>query len=354
MTEYGVLGKGTAMNMLWKFEAADAIFTTPAVSHGLVIFQTEGGYIHCLRLKDGSEAWATRVSGQGTSSSPCIVGNHVYIGSGDTCLFCLDIRTGAIEWKFDAGVAVGSSPLAVGELIYVGDTGGWLHCLSHSGRKMWQFKTGDRLDSDPALIDNVLIFGSYDGYLYSVRADEGKLLWKRRNIYPSNALPTIAGDTVVFCTDLCIFRMSLDGNKTLWKFGIRDEINAAAAVTSSRVYFGSLDQYIYCLDLETGTLIWKFQTGDSIQASPTVVGDRVFIGSHDGWLYAFDAINGKVLDRFRTKEGIVGSAVAVADRVLLGATDHCLYCAESGVQCEDECLLFRYNACRTGVPKSCS
>src|SRR5208283_256483 len=58
-------------------------------------------------------------------SSPVVVGDVVYVGSGDGNVYGLDASTGAILWSYATGSSVDSSPAVASGVVYVGTEGFW-------------------------------------------------------------------------------------------------------------------------------------------------------------------------------------------------------------------------------------
>jgi len=67
-------------------------------------------------------------------------------------------------------------------------------------------------------------------------------------------------------------------------------VTGSAIAEGGRIYFGSVDGFLYCLDAENGNLIWKFQTDGAITGTPFLAEDIVYIGSTDGKMYALPSI----------------------------------------------------------------
>ena len=84
-------------------------------------------------------AWEVRVSG---SPTPCIaVGDSVFLGSTDECVYALNGATGAVQWKYYAGAAFRSAPAYWNGRVLAGCDDGWLYCLSASdGKLLWRLR----------------------------------------------------------------------------------------------------------------------------------------------------------------------------------------------------------------------
>ena len=256
----------------------------------------------------GGLAWRFMTDGD-VISSPTVIGQTVYVGSGDGRLYALDRNTGTQRWAFDAGNAIPSSPAVGAGGVYVGTRDGQFVAVdATTGRERWRFKTGplmpwpwghesgDVYTSSPAFVDGVVYVGAGDGRVYAVDAASGKERW--------HAATT-------------------------------GRVRSSPAVDESRVYVGSADGRVYAFDRATGALRWKFDTEGvklesknfgydrrTVQSSPAVVDGTVFVGARDGWLYAIDAATGAERWRFDHKISWVNTSPAVVDGVVYaGSSD---------------------------------
>jgi outer membrane protein assembly factor BamB len=55
---------------------------------------------------------------------------YVYVGSGDTHVYCLNAATGVKEWDYETGDDVSSSPAVSGGYVYVGSYDNKAYCLN--------------------------------------------------------------------------------------------------------------------------------------------------------------------------------------------------------------------------------
>ncbi len=116
--------------------------------------------------------------------------------------------------------------------------------------------------------------------------NNGRMKWKVDLGYRIWASPVIDeyGNSYVGNENGTFFSFSPTG-VTRWNFTTQDGIMGTATVVNERIYFGSLDGYLYCLDTN-GNLQWKFETSGWIDTSPVVKDDgSILFGSGDGFLY---------------------------------------------------------------------
>jgi serine/threonine-protein kinase len=65
--------------------------------------------VYTLDAATGNLKWKYTTGGQ-VFSSPAISGGVVYVGSGDNNLYALDAATGNLKWKYTTGGGIESSP----------------------------------------------------------------------------------------------------------------------------------------------------------------------------------------------------------------------------------------------------
>lgn len=166
--------------MKWKFRVPNQIFSTPAVSAGVVYFHVRDDHVYALAADDGSLLWKTpapspqrwiAVFQDLTKSSPAVDRERVYVGI-DRDLVALDRKSGRVIWKAPTGRKVDSSPLVVGSTVYVGSDDKHFYAFAAAtGAKLWSFKTGGRISSPPTSGEGLVLIGSNDGILYAFEDD---------------------------------------------------------------------------------------------------------------------------------------------------------------------------------------
>jgi outer membrane protein assembly factor BamB len=89
----------------------------------------------------------------------------------------------ARTWRTEFGKAV-TAPVIAGGKVYVAETETYvLRALSaDTGDALWEYEAGGRIDSPPTYHRGLLLFGSRDGWLHCVRASDGELAWRFRDL----------------------------------------------------------------------------------------------------------------------------------------------------------------------------
>lgn len=78
-----------------------------------------------LERATGRERWRTELDGYGSlCSPPVVVGDTVYVGTGDGILYALDGANGSIHWQVDLEYEILAPPAIANGTVFVGTNGG--------------------------------------------------------------------------------------------------------------------------------------------------------------------------------------------------------------------------------------
>lgn len=115
---------------------------SPAIAHGVLVAAGVSGAVQALSAADGAALWShpvgqslySMVAGlkwtSGTSATPAIADDVVYVGSLDGNLYALDLFTGEELWAWQFGVPVASSAAISGNMLFVGASDGHLYAFA--------------------------------------------------------------------------------------------------------------------------------------------------------------------------------------------------------------------------------
>ncbi|MDC0935458.1 PQQ-binding-like beta-propeller repeat protein [Pirellulales bacterium] len=190
-----------------------------------------------------------------------VVGNRAWFGSSvDDQIYCVDLRTGALQWKFFAEGPIRLAPIAA---------------------------------------DGKIFFGADDGYVYCLSQDDGQLQWKYR-VAPDKTL--------------------VSGNGRLIS---RWPVRTSVAVIDGSCYacagvFPSETVYVAAIDASAGTLQWRTEMNDLpaqgyLLASPA----RLYVFPGRGGPVIFDRSNGK---RLKHIDAIGGTYALLVENTLVTTT----------------------------------
>ena len=92
-----------------------------------------------------------------------------------------------LKWAFgfDGDVTAFSQPTVIDDQVFVGSAGGVIHALrAKTGCLQWTFQADGPVRSSVLVVPqgskHSLLFGDQSGWFYSLEAETGKLLWKKK------------------------------------------------------------------------------------------------------------------------------------------------------------------------------
>ena len=335
----------------WSFKTHGKIRSTAAVVDGIVCFGSEDGNLYALDAPSGALRWKYATDGD-LSSSPAVAGGVVYVTGGDGAFLALDLQTGKLAWRFQTGKQLvfeqskgdprnwdiwQSSPVVVGDRVYFGSGDGFVYALDRrSGKEAWKYKTEAVIRTSPAVAKGVVYIGGFDGKLYALDAQSGKLKWSFKT--EGNAFfktgeiqgsPSVADGRVFFgARDGFVYAVDAESGKQLWRSDHKGSwVPTSPAVSDGVVYAGSSDgQFVQAVDAKTGVEKWRFDSKMRVFSSPVVASGRVYFGITNGDLVALHAADGKEATRALTQNAIHASPVIAGGNVYIGSDDSNLYC----------------------------
>lgn len=294
----------------WKAALGKPVYASPAVADGRVYVccvgeqevrdkdKQQGCRIVCLEAATGKVLWnhplirgdVTYDLGNwaGGWASPVLGDKHLFVGSDDRFLYCLDRATGEKRWAFQAEGRLHSSPTLVGDTLYTGCHDGHVYALeAATGKLRWKFKTGSLVNSTVAFRDGKVYLGSYDRHVYALNARDGALLWKTETDPGSTshivASPAVTEDAVFIGTwPGTVYGLERATGKVRWRTPLSARIQASCTVANGIVYTLASSR-LTGLDVQTGKIVWEAQVGNGFGTStPTVVSGALYVGSRAG------------------------------------------------------------------------
>jgi outer membrane protein assembly factor BamB len=319
----------------WKFATGNRVVSSPVIVGKTLYFGSDDGNIYAVDSETGRQIWKMKTRGP-VPATPAIANGTLYVGSYDGNFYALNADSGALKWKFATGgerrfEAKGlhgmqpknqtiadpfdiflSSPVVVDNAVYFGSGDGNVYALdANSGELHWKFKTGDVVHASPAFADGLVFVGSWDSYFYAIDAKTGEQKWRFHggedplihNQVGFQSSPAVV-DGVVYtgCRDAQLYALDAGTGKEKWKIDNQlSWVITSPAVVGDKVYFATSDSALYhVVEAATGKSLVKEDGRAYMFSSPAVVNDTVFIGVLNGTLMARDAATGKVLWEFQT------------------------------------------------------
>ena len=320
----------------WTFPTGGHIVSSPVLLDGVIYFGSNDNNVYAVAAGNGRQLWA-HATGGAVAATPAVAGGSVYVGSYDGRFYSLDAKTGATRWKFRTGgerrfEAKGlhglqprsqtiadpydmylSSPVVVNDTVYFGSGDGNVYALdAASGTMRWKFATGDVVHASPAFAHGIVYVGSWDSWFYAIDAATGKERWRfhggedaiAHNQVGFQSSPAVV-DGVVYtgCRDANLYALDAKTGAQKWKvYHDGSWVITSPAVAGGKIYYATSDSALYkVVEATTGKSVVQEQGNSWMFSSPAVAGDVVLIGVSNGSLEARDRSSGKLLWEFRTE-----------------------------------------------------
>jgi len=154
----------TTGKVIWTFATGAECNGSVSVSNGKVYFSTNDYWLYCLHAQTGSYLWKYFASPP-LHEAPTIVSNRIYMTiRGD--MACVDTNTLKVLWKVKTN-GTSNSPTVVRDRVYLGDDDGSLACFNaYTGEKIWSFEGFLCIRSSVIWEKGKLFFGTLDGKVY--------------------------------------------------------------------------------------------------------------------------------------------------------------------------------------------
>src|SRR5690348_1829441 len=110
--------------------------------------------------------------GSSWPGQPSVDEEHVYFGSADGHLYCLNARDGSLVWSFKTEDSLKATPTIAGDRLIASGLDHYVYCINaRDGSLIWKYKTGFEVDCSAAVIGDRVYFGGEDGFFYALNLD---------------------------------------------------------------------------------------------------------------------------------------------------------------------------------------
>ncbi len=252
---------------------------------------------------------------EGVKSTPAIGAGRVYVGTVDGDLLCLDLRTGALVWKYRSIASENpedfapsfNAPVTITDaLVLAGDQDGTLHAVDRaSGQQRWVFATNGEIVGGATVIGQRVLFGSHADLLFCLDVADGRKVWEFQTLGPVNGAQAVAGGRtfVVGCSEPILRVVDIQTGEQISEVPIEGLLIATPAIADDILYFGTNEGGVFAVDWQQQTTLWRYADPNrtfEIHSSPAVTDDRVIIGSRDKRLHCLDRTSGERVWTFAT------------------------------------------------------
>lgn len=221
-------------------------------------------------------AWTFKTSGK-IFSTPAISGGSLVVGSSDTYIYSLDIKTGKLIWKYKAGKSVLASPTIHKGVVYIGASDGIFRAIDlKTGKLVWEFKDVKGFVESKAWVDDSgVYFGTWGSMLYALSPKDGSLLWswtnhKGRGLSPAAVWPVKANGKIFVATpERMTHAIDAASGTELWRArGGRESVGLSPDATT--LYVKTMQDTVFAYRTDVNFTTTATQAVSSVtQASPS-------------------------------------------------------------------------------------
>ena len=258
--------------ILWSFPLGGVSqFSGACYENGRVFAVNGSGLLRAFDGATGAVIWSVQLPGQSSFSAPPTVHQGViYVGgagSGGT-VYAVNATTGAVIWTSSVMNGSTSSPAVTDEGVYVSYSCPNVYKLDPAtGAKIWHFAPGcsGGGGKTPALYDGRLYVRDFNDTIHS--SQTGAII----GTFNAKNTPAFSGSRGFFLNGPHSFgtfgllqARDVNTNSLLWSFAGDGFLQSAVLVVNDYVYVGSAQGRLYAVDATTGQQVWVTTAGSSI------------------------------------------------------------------------------------------
>jgi outer membrane protein assembly factor BamB len=218
-----------AGKQVWTFTAGDAVYSSPVMAEGKVIFGCNDGWLYALDAATGKPAWINKDGTYTIESKPFVWNGKIYFGAWDQYIRCVNAKDGKLVWQqicegsriakaakryyspADAMPVVAEGKLMIadrnmmltilnaetgeptgslksvsatglsedGKFVYLRKTNGNVARIDSSGKEIWSVPAHvGAIPTAPVEKNGVVYVSSGKGIVSAVAAENGNILWQ--------------------------------------------------------------------------------------------------------------------------------------------------------------------------------
>jgi len=343
------------LRVSWRLPTKGAYSASPTVVGSTLYIGNNDGTLYAIDVRNGSILWRHR-TGNPLMSNPLVYrglvivgeGNSKYrthrftVGSGESALFAVDARTGALRWSAPLKGSGMPTPAIVNGLL-----------LQHNGERelrAFEPETGTArytVDMDSAAAMSAILPIDSDTFvsagqdlnaLQARTAGSGAFIWVA--VFPKRAwgildCPPATDGQSIFCdypapvAGAPEYRTGRVAREHAWAVDARSgkfkwnvtlesgrvpkqNLAGIPLVVGDSVYVGSaIAPYVHSLATADGNVRWRLRVHGPVKSGLVAKDDVVYFGDYGGYLWAVDARTGKAIGskNMHTSFNVVSPAI---------------------------------------------
>lgn len=286
-------------NAAFEYDMQTPVEATPMLHDSVLYIGRIDGALAAISLSKRDTLWCYRTEGQ-ISASPNVVDfgreKALVVGSYDNYMYCIDLRSGALQSKFESGYYINGAVATHKRHAIFGSCDAWLRIVDcQEGKVTDSLQLDGYIPASPAIAEENIYIGDYSGNIYEIRTDKGRiydyrtLLAAEENSGALVSVPAVTPDVLyITSSDKYLFAIDRTTGKELWRYLLKGNIGESSPVVADdKVVICSRTGVVSIVDAASGELRWEHDAGEQIVASPAVVGGRLYVLTAKGTLLCF-------------------------------------------------------------------
>lgn len=294
----------------WKVVTGKEVRSMPAYNNGVVFFGSCDKILYACKSDTGDIIWKTLIDERnevdkssatdGITSECFIYQNELFAGSKDCNLYCIDIDSGSVKWKYKTNGCISSKIADIDNTIIFGNEVGEIYCIDLvKNEPRWVINYGNSdnekfgcVREKPLIYNSTIIIKSHNCLLF-IDFKSGKLL-KRQNckslskILLHGSLLIAMAETRWNLYSISIY--DLNKNREIWARQGSREIYPFA-VHNNKLYVKYLEDHcLHILSLSTGELLEKILFSSHF-SDLTVENEMIYLSFDDGAVTCTETYN---------------------------------------------------------------
>ena len=245
-----------------------------AVAEDKVFFGSSNGNVYAIPTAGDFEAWAeewqtlwTFHTGDKVWSTPAVSEGIVYVGSFDHKLYALDTASGTKKWEYTTKGAIAATPVVDKGTIYLGSIDRHLYAINaYNGQLKWSFKAQHGFWATPVVYDGIIYAPSMDGKVHVLDTSNGRELVEIDLKAPVSSSPVIVVNSVVVATEESKGSNTEKKGAAIWTIDVTshkgkeiarlngDKVHASLTAGEGSVFVHTDKDLLYAVDTTTGTI----------------------------------------------------------------------------------------------------
>lgn len=232
------------------------------------------------------------------TSSICMVDDRIIVsvGSHSHIVVTVDLLSGELLSKITLPDRIECQVAQFNNFGIVGCYDGLVYCFNLlSCMVQWKFDSKGMVKSKPCIVKgsvgHFVIFGNYnsESNLWCLRPDDGELIWNTRigskSIY-AGIIESSSGKLFIATLDgVCAVIEPLTG-RSIWEIKLQSPVFSTPITLRHKIYIAEVLGIVHCIDPNSGEILDSFKAGGNIYSSIESIDDTsICFGCYDKQIY---------------------------------------------------------------------